>query len=200
MKSWHWLKLVAEVLSSTQSWLPHLNALTLYSLTILKPIMISYVSKVWWLNLSSLNIWTASDEVDMSIILSTEVHILKIHLNSFCIYLRECDNKVLQPWWAFTYPIFPQHLPGESGCSCLLTGWHTGCMACSVLFSFLSVSTGFHVFYELILCKKAVFCGVSWGAWTPESESRWQLTVLFIWLAIPHFTKCFFSSVPTFNT
>lgn len=69
--------------------------------------MISYVSKVWWLNLSSLNIWTASDEVDMSIILSTEVHILKIHLNSFCIYLRECDNKVLQPWWAFTYPIFP---------------------------------------------------------------------------------------------
>lgn len=154
MKSWLWLKLVAEVLSSTQSWLPHLNALTLYSLTILKPIMISYVSKVWWLNLSSLNIWTASDEVDMSIILSTEVHILKIHLNSFCIYLRECDNKVLQPWWAFTYPIFPQHPPGESGCSCLLTGWHTGCMACSVLFSFLSVSTGFHVFTNWFFVKK----------------------------------------------
>lgn len=58
-------ELVADVLSSTESWLPHMNALILYSFTILKPIMISYVSKLWWLHLSSLNIWTVLDEVDV---------------------------------------------------------------------------------------------------------------------------------------
>lgn len=50
------LKLVTELLISTQPWLLHLNPLSLYTLTILKTIVIPYVSKVKWLNLLSLNI------------------------------------------------------------------------------------------------------------------------------------------------
>lgn len=48
-------------------------------------------------------------------------------------------------------------------------------------------------------CKGTLFCGVSWSALTPESESRWEFIVLLIELATPHLTKCLFRSVLAFN-